>query len=117
MPKRISAEIDMQILADVGLGMLNKDVAKKYGVSASYVSKLSLGKKVPDIHIPKPTIFVDQSIDVNNVVIQDIETIIADNPVIASKDEVEKFLKNKIDKSIVHAKLYIDLLKMFKGGK
>ena len=32
MPKRISAEIDMQILADVGLGMLNKDVAVKYRV-------------------------------------------------------------------------------------
>jgi hypothetical protein len=117
MPKRISAEIDMQILADVGLGMLNKDVAKKYGVSASYVSKLSLGKKVPDIHIPKPTTMVDHSIDVNQATIQDIETIISDNPVIASQEEVEKFLKNKIEKSIVHAKLYIDLLKMFKGEK
>lgn len=117
MPKRISADIDMQILADVGLGMLNKDVAVKYQVSPSYVSKLSLGKKVPDIHIPKPTTVIDQSIDVNLATIRDIETIISDNPVIASKDEVEKFLKNKIDKSIVHAKLYIDLLKMFKGGK
>jgi hypothetical protein len=117
MPKRISAEIDMQILADVGLGMLNKDVAVKYRVSPSYVSKLSLGKKVPDIHISKPTTMVDQSIDVNAATIQDIETIISDNPVLASKEEVEKFLKNKIEKSIVHAKLYIDLLKMFKGGK
>jgi predicted transcriptional regulator len=117
MPKRISAEIDMQILADVGLGMLNKDVAVKYGVSASYISKVSLGKKVPDIHISKPTTMVDQSIDVNHATIQDIETIIRDNPVLASKEEVEKFLKNKIEKSIVHAKLYIDLLKMFKGGK
>lgn len=117
MPKRISADIDMQILADVGLGMLNKDAAKKYGVSASYISKLSLGKKVPDIHIPKSTTIVDQSIDVNLATIQDIETIIRDNPVIASQEEVEKFIKNKINKSIVHAKLYIDLLKMFKGGK
>jgi len=117
MPKRISAELDMQILADVGLGILNKDVAKKYGVSASYVSKLSLGKKVPDIHIPKATTFIHQSIDVNQATIQDIETIIKDNPVIASQEEVEKFLKNKIEKSIVHAKLYIDLLKMFKGEK
>lgn len=117
MPKRISADIDMQILADIGLGLLNKDVAIKYKVSASYVSKLSLGKKIPDIHIPKPTTLVDQSIDVNLVTIQDIETIISDNQVLASKEEVEKFIKNKINKSIVHAKLYIDLLKMFKGGK
>lgn len=117
MPKRINAEIDMQILADVGLGMLNKDAAKKYGVSASYVSKLSLGKKIPDIHIPKSTAMVDHSIDVNLATIQDIETIISDNQVLASPEEVEKFLKNKIEKSIVHAKLYIDLLKMFKGGK
>ncbi len=117
MPKRISADIDMQILADVGLGMLNKDVAKKYGVSASYVSKVSLGKKVPDIHIPKPTAIVDQSLDVNLATIRDIQNIIKDNQVLASDKEVEKFMQDKIDKSIIEAKIYIELFKILKGGK
>jgi hypothetical protein len=117
MPKRISAEIDMQILADVALGMLNKDVAVKYGVSASYVSKVSLGKKVPDIHIPKATTIVDQSIDVNLATIRDIEQIIKENQVLASNNEVEKFMRDKIDKSIIEAKIYIELFKILKGGK
>ena len=117
MPRRISAEKDMQILADVGLGMLNKDVAVKYNVSPSYVSKLSLGKKVPDIHIPRPTTVVDQSIDVNLATIRDIEQIIKDNQILASVNEVEKFMREKIDKSIIEAKIYIELFKILKGGK
>ena len=53
MARRIPAEIDMRILADIALGILYKDIAKKYGVSPAYVSKLSLGKKVPNIYIPE----------------------------------------------------------------
>jgi hypothetical protein len=117
MPKRISAEIDMQILADIGLGMLNKDVAVKYNVSPSYVSKLSLGKKVPDIHIPKPTAVIDASIDVNYATIKEIETIIKDNQILASNQEVEKFVRDKIDRSIIEAKIFIEIFKIYKGGK
>ena len=57
MPKRISADIDMAILGAIGLGQRNKDIAEEYGVSASYVSKLKLGKKVPDIYLASiPTV-------------------------------------------------------------
>jgi predicted transcriptional regulator len=51
MPRRITAEIDMSILRDIGMGIPNKEVARNYGVSASYVSKLKTGKKVPDMYI------------------------------------------------------------------
>jgi len=52
MPKRINADVDMSILRDIGMGMKSKDIAESYDVSASYVSKLKTGKKVPDVYIP-----------------------------------------------------------------
>lgn len=52
MPKRISAAVDMAILRDIGLGFKNNiEIAAEYGVSASYVSKLKTGKKVPDVYV------------------------------------------------------------------
>jgi predicted transcriptional regulator len=117
MPKRISAEIDMQILADVGLGMLNKDVAVKYGVSASYISKVSLGKKVPDIHIPKPDKLDMSNIDVNLSTIKEIEKIISQNQVIAGSNQIEEYAQDEINKLIIKTKVFIELLKTYKGGK
>jgi hypothetical protein len=115
MPKRISAEKDMQILADVGLGLLNKDVALKYKVSPSYVSKLSLGKKVPDIHIPKPITFSARDVDVHQATLDEMIRIIEENQVLASNNEYIKLLKDKIKTAIIEAKLYIEVLKKLKG--
>jgi transcriptional regulator with XRE-family HTH domain len=115
MPRRISAEKDMQILADVGLGSLNKDVAVKYGVSASYVSKLSLGKKVPDIHIPRPLAFTRQEINVHEATLEELQRIIEENQVLANEDEYIKILKDRIKNAIIDAKLYIEMLKKMKG--
>jgi hypothetical protein len=114
MPRRISAEKDMQILADVGLGSLNKDVAVKYGVSASYVSKLSLGKKVPDIHIPRPLAFTRQEINVHEATLDELQHIIEENQILANEDEYVKILKDRIKNSIIDAKLYIEMLKKIK---
>jgi transcriptional regulator with XRE-family HTH domain len=115
MPRRISAEKDMQILADVGLGSLNKDVAVKYGVSASYVSKLSLGKKVPDIHIPRPLAFTRQEINVHEATLEELQRIIEENQILANEDEYIKILKDRIKNAIIDAKLYIEMLKKMKG--
>jgi hypothetical protein len=115
MPRRISAEKDMQILADVGLGSLNKDVAVKYGVSASYVSKLSLGKKVPDIHIPKPYTFIREGINVHEATLDELQRIIEENQVLSNDDEYVRILKDRIKNAIIDAKLYIEMLKKMKG--
>lgn len=115
MPKRINAEKDMQILADVGLGMLNKDVAVKYNVSPSYVSKLSLGKKVPDIHIPKPVQFSVKDINVHKATLDELQKIIEENQVLASGDEYIKILKDRIKTALIDAKIYTEVLKKFKG--
>jgi predicted transcriptional regulator len=115
MPKRISAEKDMQILADIGLGMLNKDVAAKYNVSPSYISKLSLGKKVPDIHIPNPIQFSIRQINVHQATLDELQRVIDENQVLASEDEYIKILKDRIKNALIDAKLYIEVLKKFKG--
>ena len=115
MPRRISAEKDMQILADIGLGMLNKDVAVKYNVSASYVSKLSLGKKVPDIHIPRPITFSMHEVNVHQATLDELQHIIEENQVLANDDEYIKILKDRIKNAIIDAKLYIEILKKMKG--
>ena len=51
MAKKISTSIDIKILEDLGLGLSNKDIAVRYGVSPSYVSKLKTGKKTLNFHI------------------------------------------------------------------
>lgn len=115
MPKRINAEIDMQILADIGLGMLNKDVAVKYNVSPSYVSKLSLGKKVPDIHIPRPVAYARHEVNIHEATLDELQHIIEQNQILGSDDEYVKILKDRIKNAIIDAKLYIEMLKKLKG--
>jgi transcriptional regulator with XRE-family HTH domain len=41
----------MDILVDISLGMKQKEIAEKHGVSASYVSKVKRGKKIMDVPI------------------------------------------------------------------
>lgn len=53
MRQRISARIDYNILADIALGLSAKEVAAKYGVSVSYISKIKTGRKKIDVYIPE----------------------------------------------------------------
>lgn len=55
MRKRISSKTDYNILADVSLGLTSKEIAKKYGVSVSYVSKVRTGRKKIEVYIPEQT--------------------------------------------------------------
>lgn len=53
MKQRITAQVDFNILADLSLGVAAKDIAKKYGVSISYVSKVKTGRKKIEVYIPE----------------------------------------------------------------
>lgn len=53
MRKRISSEVDYNILADLSLGLTSKEIASKYGVSISYVSKVRTGRKKISVYIPE----------------------------------------------------------------
>lgn len=70
---RIDTQIDLKILADLALGYKNKDLAVKYGVSPSYVSKLKTGRKQLNVRV------------INSV-----------QPVAVSREEVALYVKQRI---------------------
>jgi predicted transcriptional regulator len=117
MPRRITADIDMQILTDVGMGLMYKDVAKKHGVSASYVSKLAGGKKVPDIHIPDLQKFLDEDFEAYTDDVEAVIALIDKRKIIVSNDDIVKYLKTQIQKSVVRIKMYRELIKNYEGDK
>lgn len=53
MRQRISAQVDYNILADIALGIPAKEIAAKYSVSVSYISKIKTGRKQIDVYIPE----------------------------------------------------------------
>lgn len=63
MPKRINSKIDIDILQDLAMGMKQKEIAQKYNVSTSYISKVKTGQKDIEIYIPEKPIIVEQNID------------------------------------------------------
>lgn len=116
MPKRINAEIDMQILADIGLGMLYKNAAIKYNVSPSYISKLASGKKIPDIYVtPTPTPEIIKSA-LSEDSIADVIKYIEEHIELDDKT-VENYLKQQISNSTLRIKLFSTILNKYKGGK
>lgn len=60
MPKRIPADTDYNILADIALGVPAKLIAKKYNVSIPYVSKIKTGRKKINVYIPEQTKIANQ---------------------------------------------------------
>jgi hypothetical protein len=117
MPRRIPAEIDMQILVEIGMGILYKDIAKKYSVSPSYVSKLAMGKKVPDIHIPEPHKVIHEDIEAYADDIDAVVALIDKRNIIISKEDIIRYLESQIHKSVVRIKMYRELIKKYKGEK
>lgn len=113
MPKRISADIDMQILADIALGLLHKNIAKKYGVSPSYISKVASGKKVPDIHIPDLQKVLNDNLEAYEDDVDEVTEMIMRKRLLVSEDDITKFLNAQITKSILRAKVYTTLLRVY----
>lgn len=70
---RIDTQTDLKILADLALGYKNKDLAVKYNVSPSYVSKLKTGRKQLNVRI------------INSI-----------QPVAVSREEVMRYVKQRI---------------------
>lgn len=107
MPRRISPEIDMQILAEAGHGVPHKDIAQKYNVSPSYVSKLCTGKKRPEIYIPKN----DNPEHSFNDEIEEIADLVGRRAVFASNKAAIAFVKNQLAGLIKLARIYVATIK------
>lgn len=107
MPRRISPDIDMQILEEAGRGVLYKDIAVKYNVSPSYVSKLCTGKKRPEIYITK----TDTPEHVFNDTIEEIANVIGTRDVFKTREAAIMFIKNQLAGILKLAKVYISMIK------
>jgi len=99
------------------MGRKNKDIATSYGVSPSYVSKLRRGKKQVDMDVKAPTIIQTVDYDAYESPVKAAEDFLANSNIIVNKDDIEKYLTNKIKSLITRTKLYIEILKIYKGDK
>ena len=115
MPKRIEANIDMSILQDIATGMQNKDIAVKYNVSRSYVSKVLTGRKLIDMQIPDLKSILQEDFEVYEDDITSIIETIHNKKILVNHTDVVTFIEAQITKSLVRAKVYSEILKKVKG--
>ena len=112
--KKIAPEIDLQILEGLAAGYSNKQIAELYNVSPSYISKLKNGKKIPYIHVVNPTIIKDEFFEVYNTNLTEILAFIECKDVIVNKKDIVEYLEVQLQKSVIRAKMYQEILKRFK---
>lgn len=112
--RKVSPQIDLAILEGLAAGCSNKELAKTHGVSASYVSKLKNGKKVPYIHVTNPTLIKDEYFEVYNTNLTEIVAFIDSKDLIVNKTEIVEFLEIQMQKCIIKAKMYQDILRRYK---
>lgn len=114
MRKRISPEIDLKILESLASGCSNKEIAIMFDVSASYVSKIKSGKKVPYIHIAHPVKIKDEYFEAYNTSINEILAYMECKDVIVNKADIVEYLEMQMRKCIIRAKMYQEILKKYK---
>lgn len=109
LPKRIDPEIDKLILVDASLGELNKDIAQKYGVSPSYVSKLTTGKKSVQMQMPDLRTIIDGDVEVNEDDMDAMLLVIADKKFFLSELDIDEYLSKLVQKSLIRLKIYVTI--------
>lgn len=115
MAKRIDAETDMQILSEIGLGIPNKVIAERYGVSASYVSKIKTGRKVIDVYVPIPEKLQSNGLEVYEQPLEELIDTILKLPVITDEADIIKQLKEERIKAALRVKILTEILNKLKG--
>jgi transcriptional regulator with XRE-family HTH domain len=114
--KKISPEIDLEILEGLAAGYSNKQLAELYKVSPSYVSKLKTGKKVPYIHVANPTLIKDEFFEVYNTNLTEVLAYLECKDLIVNKREIIEYLEVQMQKAVIKAKMYQEILRRLKNG-
>ena len=118
MKPKIPADIDQQIMMALALGDSGKDIAKRYGVSTSYISKLRTGKKIPSIKIVEPSLIKDEFFKVDNVSMTELLiTLHSYDLIIDSEPSIEEYIEVQMKKCLIHAKMYQIILNKIKKEK
>lgn len=114
MPSKVQASIDLKIYELLALGLSNKDIATRLGVSPSYVSKIKTGKKTPNIHIVQPTMIKDEFFEVYNTDMDELLMFLSDKKLIVSDSDIIEYLTVQMKKALVRAKMYQEILRRIK---
>lgn len=114
--KKILPEIDLQILEGLAAGYTNKQLAQMHNVSPSYISKLKTGKKVPYIHVANPTLIKDEYFEVYNTNLTEVLAYLECKDLIVNKKDIVEYLEVQMQKAIIKAKMYQEILRRLKHG-
>ena len=114
--KKISPEIDLEILEGLAAGYTNKQLATMYKVSPSYISKLKTGKKVPYIHVANPTLIKDEYFEVYNTNLTEVLAYLECKDLIVNKKDIVEYIEIQMQKAIIKAKMYQEILRRLKNG-
>lgn len=115
--KKITPNIDIKIMEALACGESNKDIAKTYGVSPSYVSKIKTGKKVPYIHVASPTLIKDEYFEVYNKNLEELEKILDETELIVNRSDIIEYLEVQMRKCLIKAKMYNEILTRYRNGR
>jgi transcriptional regulator with XRE-family HTH domain len=113
MRQRISAKVDYDILADIALGLPAKEIAAKYGVSVSYISKIKTGRKKIDVYIPEQVAMANR-IAFYASDIDKLEEFFDTAPLSFKGDKLES-LDSLIIQKIAEIKTLLETRKLLKG--
>lgn len=113
MRQRISAKVDYNILADIALNLPAKEIAEKYNVSISYVSKIKTGRKKIDVYIPEQ-IEVANKIAFYKSDIDKLEEYFDSSP-ISLDDKSTDSLDGLIIQKLAELKVLLKTRKLIKG--
>jgi len=115
MRQRISASVDYNILADIALGLSAKEIARKYNVSISYISKIKTGRKKIDVYIP------EQVKVANKVAFYEADiyklTEFFDNSQLSLDASINDSLDGMIVQKLSELKILLATRKLIKGEK
>lgn len=104
MPKRINKVLDTRILTDLASGCTQSELAKKYGVSRSYISKIKCGKKKSFVY--SPTTYNDSIFNYKGDDLKEISDFLDTVPLVTDKSSIAEYAEHKYKEHILLAKMY-----------
>lgn len=113
MRQRISSAVDYNILADIALGIPAKELAVKYKVSVSYISKIKTGRKKIDVYFPEQVMVANRMAFYESDI--DKLTEFFDSSPRSLGNEKQDTLDSLIIQKIAELKVLLETRRMLKG--
>jgi transcriptional regulator with XRE-family HTH domain len=118
MKPKIPYEVDQKILIALALGESNKSIARRLGVSTSYISKVKTGKKLPSIKLEESTTIKTEFFKADSVSLTELLIALDNYDLIADVDNsIIEYIETQMKKCLIQAKAYQIILNKIKEKK